>query len=159
MVRFTDRSTKGTMYKKAVIEPASANLNFFLNLSVLSFVFAVECSLARVLLGWPGVSLIPWAAVGVAYGFHKLAILCAKKWYGWINAAYDLYRHQLADTLALEPFKDVEDEKNSWEGISYFVRRGSWRDFGAFRYPLPDLKDAKAQADTFPCEVSSNEST
>jgi hypothetical protein len=128
----------------AQVEREKAALYFCLNLSVLSGFFVVECVLARMWLGWAGPALVPWAAVGVAYVFYRLAIPCAEKWYDWINAAFDLYRYQLAERLALEPFKDREDETGRWRAISYFIKHGRWDDFRAFCYPLPGEKEVKA---------------
>ena len=92
---------------------------------LLGGLFVLECVAARALLGWPGSALIPWTAVITSYVFYRLAVPCAEKWYDWINAAFDLYRYDLAERLTLRPFKDEEDEMRMWWTISSLVKRGS----------------------------------
>ena len=141
----------------AQVEREKATFDFFLNLSVLSAAFVGECVLARVLLGCPGSALVPWAAMGMAYVFYRLAVPYARKWYDWINAAFDLYRYKLAERLALKPFVDEVDEMQKWKDISYFIKRSPWDGFRAFRYSLPDKKEVEVGAKVARPEAPSGE--
>jgi hypothetical protein len=129
----------------AQVEREKAAFDFFLNLSVLSTVFVVECVLARALLGWPGLALVPWAALGMAYVFYRLAVPSADKWYDWINAAFDLYRYQLAERLALKPFENANKELERWWGLSRFIQ-GEQDTFDGLDYTLPKPKATQQNA-------------
>ena len=82
-----------------------------------------------------------WIALGslsAAFLFyHWGAVNCARNWGETVRTAFDLYRYDLAKRLALEPFGDMLEEHIRWEAFSSFIKRGSYEDFGAFRYPLP----------------------
>ena len=86
-------------------------------------------------------ALVPWAGVGVAYLFYRLAVPCAGKWYDWINAAFDLYRYQLAEQLALKPFENAGEELALWWALSLFAG-GERENFEDFDYTLPKLEGA-----------------
>jgi hypothetical protein len=146
----------------ALVEREKANLDYFLNLCVLSLLFVIECVAAR-MVGWPGSAAIPWTAIVMAYGFYRLAIPCAEKWYDWINAAYDLYRYQLAEQMALRPFENKADETVRWKALSYFIRRYDIKCddpdiFSSFHYPLPTRKESQVDGKKTPHHTSSEES-
>jgi hypothetical protein len=120
------------------VEREKEGFDFFLNFSVLSGVLAVEGVLLRLLLKRPMFTWVALASGCVAFlSYYWGAVNCARNWGETIKTAFDLYRYQLAERLALEPFKDKKDETETWEAISYFIKRGRWDDFRLFRYPLP----------------------
>jgi len=120
------------------VEREKEGFDFFLNFSILSGVLAAESVLLRLFLGQPMFTWVALASGCVAFLFYYWgAVNCARNWGETIKTAFDLYRYQLAEQLALKPFKDKIDETRRWEAISYFIKRGCWSDFGAFRYPLP----------------------
>jgi hypothetical protein len=123
-----------------LVEYEKAKLDFFLNLSLLSLVFVLECVITHV-LGWRIMALVPWLGIGTSYVFYRLTIPCTKKWQDWIKAAFDLYRYQLAEALALPPFEDKDEEMQYWYSISMALGASEKEDeFIAFDYPLPKTK-------------------
>jgi hypothetical protein len=130
------------------VEREKEGLDFFLNFSVLSGVLVVESVLFRWLLGWPMLTRVALVSGCVAFLFYYWgAVSCARNWGDTIKTAFDLYRYELAEWLALEPFGDKVDETRRWRAVSRFIKRGRWDDFGAFRYPLPDEKEVKAEGE------------
>jgi hypothetical protein len=124
------------------IEREKAELDFFLNLSLLSLIFVAECILAH-MFGWSGSFIIPWLSLGTTLFFYRLAILSTGKWYDWINAAFDLYRYDLAKQLALRPFKYISDEKKIWANVTRFLQEDKVSEYLKLDYPLPPIKQTK----------------
>jgi hypothetical protein len=107
------------------VEREKEGFDFFLNFSVLSGVLAVEGVLLRLLLKRPMFTWVALASGCVAFlSYYWGAVNCARNWGETIKTAFDLYRYSLAERLALEPFVDKMDKTETWEAISYFIKRG-----------------------------------
>jgi hypothetical protein len=113
--------------------------DFFLNITVLSGVFTVECTLLRFHLAHPSLTWLALASACIAYIFYRAAIVNALNWGEMVKTAFDLYRYQLAEALALKTFEDKEKEKKYWENISSSLRKE--QEFLEFNYPLPKEKN------------------
>ncbi|MBN1888791.1 MAG: hypothetical protein JW850_12420 [Thermoflexales bacterium] len=122
------------------VEREKEGFDFFLNFSVLSGALVIECVLLRLVWGWPALTAVALISGCAAFAFYQAAVWCARSWGETIKTAFDLYRYQLAEQLALEPFADKIDETRRWRAISGFIKQGDSESFGAFRYPLPGAK-------------------
>ena len=120
------------------VEREKEGFDFFLNFSALSGMFAVEGLLFRWFSGWPTFTWATLVGGCVAFLSYQAAVRCARNWGETVKTAFDLYRYQLAERLALEPFRDRVEEIMRWEAFSHLVRYGGTREsFRTFRYPLP----------------------
>jgi hypothetical protein len=139
------------------VEREKEGFDFFLNFSILSSMLAVESVLLRMFLEQLWFTWVALASGCAAFLFYQAAVRNARNWGETIKTAFDLYRYRLAEQLALEPFEDKVDETRRWQAISYFIKRGSWDDFRAFRYPLPGEKKAEAKGEVAQPEAPSGE--
>ena len=108
------------------VEREKEGFDFFLNFSLLSGVLAMESTVMRWLADQPvftGIALVSLCAAFLFY--HWGAVNCARNWGETIKTAFDLYRYDLAEKLALRPFTDEDDEMWIWWVISSLVKRGS----------------------------------
>ena len=123
------------------VEREKEGFDFFLNLAVLSGLLVVECVIFRLVCERPVLTLIALLSGCIAFAFYQFAVWCARNWGETIKTAFDLYRYQLAERLALKPFERAGDELKRWEGISYFIQgiQGGREafDFDDFNYSLP----------------------
>lgn len=124
------------------LERQKAGMDFMLNLSILTGLFALECTAIRLVGGIWIPSWIPVIALGITYLFYRGAIRYAVDWGQVRKAAFDFYRYQLAEHLGLKPFNTQDEERAQWEAISSFLR-GDRRDFEDFDYPLPKKVETK----------------
>jgi hypothetical protein len=122
------------------VEREKEGFDFFLNFAVLSGVLAVESVLLRLFLEQLLFTWVALVSVCAAFSFYQAAIRCAIQWGETVKTAFDLYRYQLAEKLALDPFVDKIDETEKWEDVSYFIKHDSGEEFGAFHYPQPREK-------------------
>jgi len=121
------------------VEREKEGMDFFLNLSALSALLAVESIVLRLLLANPIFSWIALLSGCVAYLFYRGTVYCAHSWGESIKTAFDLYRYELAGQLALAPFEDRKEEVERWTKLSRFIKYGHWRDFREYAYPLPSV--------------------
>jgi hypothetical protein len=128
------------------VEKEKTGFDFLLNLSLLMGIFAIECVALRLILGWHIHALLPLLALCTAYLFYRGATQSALNWGETIKTAFDLYRYQLAEHLALRPFRHKQDETNRWRAMTNFIHSGNvdQKDvFGEFDYPLPRQQEQK----------------
>jgi hypothetical protein len=124
------------------VEREKATLDFMLNFSVLSALFGLECVIARLLVvarllevgqAYSLVSLPAFVLSGLFYAGAKGP---ARNWGETVKVAFDLYRYELAERLALRRFWSKTEEKTRWKTFSDFIL-GDDEEFGDFKYPLP----------------------
>lgn len=117
-------------------------MNGLLNLSLLSYVFGIECIVLAIGFfgGWfnRGTSLIhpAWltlavlvAAVG-GVAFYRAAVRAAGSVGNELQTAFDYYRGQVLRRFNLRMPKDIEEERVLWLKLAAFIRRGE-----SFYYP------------------------
>lgn len=129
------------------VEREKATLDFMLNFSVLSALFGLECFVVRLLamakLLEVGqvcslVSLLASVASGL---FYVGAQGPARNWGETVKVAFDLYRYELAERLALRRFWSKTEEKTRWRTFSDFILGDE--EFGDFKYPLPRQSEGR----------------
>lgn len=118
------------------VEREKATLDFMLNFSVLSALFGLECIVARLFGVGQEWSLVPLLAFVVSGLFYAGAKGPASNWGETVKVAFDLYRYELAERLALRRVWSKAEEKTRWETFSDFIL-GDDEEFGDFEYPLP----------------------
>lgn len=117
------------------IEREKANLDFLLNMAVISVVFSFEYIYLDFLMSpyafidfrfWLmiGVKLI--VAIGLAYAFYRWAIQGALSWGFTIRVAFVLFRNQLRKKLGLRTPEDFGDENNLWEEARRYFADLEW---------------------------------
>jgi hypothetical protein len=111
-------------------------MNGLLNLSLLSYVFALESLIISVgmLTGWIKLSWAPIIAVvaGVLVGLaaYRAALGAARSVGNSLRAAFDCYRDRLLRSFNLRMPDDIEQERVVWLKLGAFIRRGE-----SFYYP------------------------
>jgi hypothetical protein len=111
-------------------------MNGLLNLSLLSYLFALESLIicAGMLAGWIGHVWAPCIAVvaGVLVGLaaYRAALGAARSVGNSLRAAFDCYRDRLLHSFNLRMPDDIEKERVAWLKLGAFIRRGE-----SFYYP------------------------
>lgn len=130
------------------VEREKEGVDLFLNLAFLIGFLSLESIIFRLIFHD---TFFTWSMLvcGISsYLFYRAAVNAAHSWGESIKTAFDLYRYQLADQLALAPFKDREDEVSRWQRLSQFIQSGeSWREFGEYAYLLPDSRHLVPSSD------------
>ncbi len=126
-------------------------MNGLLNLSLLNYLFAIECLVVGVgvIVGWlkPRTSpapLIPpsppihpaWLFLAMPLAFivgfatYRAAVGAARSVGNALRTAFDYYRAQVLRRFDLKMPKDIEEERVIWLKLAAFIRRGE-----SFYYP------------------------
>lgn len=118
-------------------------MNGLLNISLLSYVFAVECVIvgAGIALAWiqpaaPPLLRLRWlfvvAPVGVLVGLgaYRSAVRAAYSVGNELRTAFDYYRARILRRFNLKMPDDIEQEQVVWLKLAAFIRRGE-----SFYYP------------------------
>lgn len=117
------------------VEREKALLDFMLNMALLMSILSLEGIILELLGYRTGIWLTLISAAG-AYSFYRGAIASALSWGKTVKVAFDLYRHELADRLALRPAWSLSEEKDQWERLSDFIENPAQGQFD-YDYPLP----------------------
>ena len=120
-------------------------MNGLLNLSLLSYLFAIECLVVSVgvMAGWitprtlPSSLLHPgWLFVAMllaavlGFATYRSAVGAARSVGNALRTAFDYYRGQVLRRFNLKMPKDIEEERVVWLKLAAFIRRGE-----SFYYP------------------------
>jgi hypothetical protein len=114
-------------------------MNGLLNLSLLNYVFALECVVVGLLrLIKPGVSLLrpAWliliapVALLVGLAMYRAAVGAARSVGNSLRTAFDYYRGNVLRRFNLKMPGDIEEERVVWLKLAAFIRRGE-----TFYYP------------------------
>ena len=117
-------------------------MNGFLNLSLLSYLFAIECLVlaigfmtgrldsarAQVRPAWLVLAIPLFALAGFA--FYRAATRTARAVGNDLRTAFDYYRGQVLRRFNLRLPKDIEEERVLWLKLAAYIRRGE-----SFYYP------------------------
>jgi hypothetical protein len=117
-------------------------MNGFLNLSLLSYLFAIECLILAIAFmtgrldsrwahrrpAWLALA-IPLAVIG-GFAFYRAATRTARSVGNELRTAFDYYRGQVLRRFNLRMPKDIEEERVLWLKLAAFIRRGE-----SFYYP------------------------
>jgi hypothetical protein len=117
-----------TSYQEMLGDEKAA-LDFLLNLSLLSYCFGLEVIVAGLLLR------SPYAAVGLlflalGYLLYRNGVLTTLAMGELVKSCYDLYRHELMKEFGIEPPGRLQDERQIWQRLAYYIITGE-----AFYYP------------------------
>ena len=118
-------------------------MNGLLNISLLSYVFAIECLIvgAGIALAWiqpvaPPLLRLRWlfvvALVGILVGLgsYRSAVRAAYSVGNELRTAFDYYRGRILRRFNLKMPDDIEQEQVVWLKLAAFIRRGE-----SFYYP------------------------
>ena len=118
-------------------------MNGLLNISLLSYVFAIECLIvgAGIALAWiqpiaPPLIRLRWlfvvALVGILFGLgaYRSAVRAAYSVGNELRTAFDYYRGRILRRFNLKMPDDIEQEQVVWLKLAAFIRRGE-----SFYYP------------------------
>jgi hypothetical protein len=118
-------------------------MNGLLNISLLSYVFAIECLIVGVGIasGWiqpagPPLLRLTWlfvvAPVGILVGLgaYRSAVRVACSVGNELRTAFDYYRGRILRRFNLKMPDDIEQERVVWLKLAAFIRRGE-----SFYYP------------------------
>ncbi|HYN23731.1 MAG TPA: hypothetical protein VES69_01650 [Pyrinomonadaceae bacterium] len=118
-------------------------MNGLLNISLLSYVFAIECLIvgAGITFGWiqpatPPLLRLRWlfvvAPVGILVGLgaYRSAVRAAYSVGNELRTAFDYYRGRILRRFNLKMPDDIEQERVVWLKLAAFIRRGE-----SFYYP------------------------
>ncbi len=121
-----------------IVERQKMGFDFFLNLSFLSIVYALEYSAVSMHMSARLVVLIPAMYLLLAWVFYRFAILAAYGFGTTVKVAFDLYRDALREAIGLENPTNFGREKGMWEQYSNFVLAIDRRKpISVFIYPRP----------------------
>ena len=125
-------------------------MNGLLNLSLLAYLFAIECLAVGVgiLTVWPNTGaspLIKWGLFGAALGSiivgvgtYRSAVRAAYSVGNALRTAFDYYRSRILLRFNLKLPDDLEQERVVWLKLAAFIRRGE-----SFYYPSEFRNEAK----------------
>ncbi len=129
--------------KTASLSNSFGAMNGLLNISFLSYVFAIECFLVAVATkaGWietPGGPLLRlrWLIVAgvisilVGMGGYRAAVRAAQSVGNDLRTAFDYHRGLILKQFKLQLPDDIEMERVAWLKLAAFIRRGE-----SFYYP------------------------
>jgi hypothetical protein len=127
------------------VEREKATLDFMLNMALLTSILAFEGIISR-LCGYQISMWLVLAFAAAAFFFYRGAIDSALGWGGTVKVAFDLYRYDLANQLALRSVWSFPREKDQWRNLSDFLQdpdeERPIKEQVNYDYPLP--KKAKA---------------
>lgn len=106
------------------IDNEKAALDFLVNMSFLSIVFAIELLIQSFIL-FSRASL-PWILVPIALAVitYQGAVLKARTWGDVVQVAFDMHRDDLRQKLGIRPFTSQEDEREVWKKVSNLLLWG-----------------------------------
>jgi hypothetical protein len=126
-------------------------MNGLLNLSLLSYLFAIESLVigaglgtGLIKTGLPPLLQVPWLFVAtlvsglVGVGTYRSAIRAAYSVGNALRTAFDYYRSRILLRFNLKLPEDVEQERVVWLKLAAFIRRGE-----SFYYPSEFRADGK----------------
>lgn len=102
---------------RELIETAKAQMDFWVNVWLLSLLIFAEYLLLVLLYGRAG---NPWALLSLALALaaSNRARAAAAEWGETVKAAFDVYLLDLRDKMGLEEDLDREAEKQQWNNVS-----------------------------------------
>jgi hypothetical protein len=106
------------------IDNEKAALDFLVNMSFLSIVFAIEL-LVQFFILFSRTSL-PWILLPIALAVitYQGAVLKARTWGDVVQVAFDMHRDDLRQKLGIRPFTSQEDERTVWKKVSNLLLWG-----------------------------------
>lgn len=105
------------------IEREKANMDFLLNMCLISVIFCAELILTGYLFGrdiWGWVIITGYTLAIAYFIFYKTSITGALGWGSTVRVAFDLYRYQLLAALYGKSPDDFSSERDTWLNISEF---------------------------------------
>ena len=136
------------------LEPLTSSfgaMNGLLNLSLLSYLFAIESLViggglgtGLITTGSPPLVRLPWLFVAalvslfVGVGTYRSAVRAAYSVSNALRTAFDYYRSRILLRFNLKLPEDVEQERVVWLKLAAFIRRGE-----SFYYPSEFRADGK----------------
>jgi hypothetical protein len=131
-----------------VVEQEKMGFDFFLNLSFLSALFAIEYSALSLYFTAKLVLVIPLLSLFMSWVFYRCAIRAALNYGVIVRVAFDLHKDALGESLGLETAPGLAEEKFTWRSYSNFVLEGNLPDRQSiFVYPRPRSQNAAQQPD------------
>ncbi len=116
---------------RAALEDARSSLEFLLNSSLLTWIFAIECGITLVLVGRWGAGILSWLIlIGAGYGMYSTAIPVARVYGELVKSIIDRFRLSLLQSLSVPLPPNLEAERSLWERFNRFLVFGD-----AFDYP------------------------
>ncbi len=125
-----------------IIEQEKMGFDFFLNLSFLSGLFALEYLVLSLYFEAKLTIFVPLLCLIMAWVFYRFAIRAGINYGITVRVAFDLHKDMLRESLGLEPPVDLDNERLIWESYSRFVYGyGLSRSQKTFVYPRPPVSN------------------
>ncbi len=135
-----------------LIEREKMGFDFFLNISFLSFLFALSYSASNLYFTARLNMWVPMIAVLCGWLAYRFAIMAAQNFGVSVRVAFDLHRKALRETLGMQEPSSFEEETAQWRFLGQLLvepdRLETWKKI--FKYPLPkeDSAPDKGEAST-----------
>lgn len=114
-----------------VVERQKMGFDFFLNLSFLSLLLALEyCAISLYFSAYLAI-VVPLVALALTWIFYRFAIMAALSFGTTVKVAFDLYRNTLRQSLGVVPPRHFDEEKEMWRQISDFLVQNDKSNLGA----------------------------
>jgi hypothetical protein len=104
-----------------VVERQKMGFDFFLNLSVLSGIFALEYSALNLYFVAKLNLIVPLLCLFIAWLCYRFSILAAVGFGTTVKVSYDLHRRALRKALGLSEPAQFDQEVSQWEKYSVFA--------------------------------------
>lgn len=121
------------MYAKSIGDQKTI-CDLLLHLALMLGIFAAEAAAAPLIAGArPELLLVALLSLLAGYGLYRAAVAETAVLGKLVAGAFDLYRGKLMRQLGIEPPERLDEERQVWQSLAAFIRRGD-----AFYYPAAE---------------------